>query len=180
MNYLVISSSLNQTSRSRILAQKAFDLLQERTGTSAKVEFLDLNDLPLPMCDGAGCYDDQNAVLLKQRVAAAHGILMALPIYNYDVNAAAKNVIELTGREGWNGKIAGFLCAAGGEGSYMSIMSLAASLMLDFRTVVIPQFIYALYNDFDEDQIANQEVVDRIDGLTKELVRFTTALSSLD
>lgn len=48
-------------------------------------------------------------------------VLLAVPIYNYDGNAAAKDLIELTGGT-WEDKIAGFACAAGGASSYMSIM----------------------------------------------------------
>jgi FMN reductase len=37
-------------------------------------------------------------------------------------------------------KVVGFLCAAGGKSSYMSVMRLANSLMLDFRCLIIPHF----------------------------------------
>ena len=42
---------------------------------------------------------------------AADAILLAVPIYNYDVNAAAKNLVEHTG-SAWENKIVGFLAAA--------------------------------------------------------------------
>ena len=74
--------------------------------------------------------------------APIDGIVVATPIYNYDASAAAKNLVELTGRA-WQNKVVGFLCAAGGDGSYMSIMALANSLMLDFRCVIVPRFVYA-------------------------------------
>ncbi|MDP6500219.1 MAG: hypothetical protein QF847_03295 [Candidatus Marinimicrobia bacterium] len=61
-------------------------------------------------------------------------------MYNYDVNAAAKNLLELTG-SGWNEKTVGFICNAGGDKSYMSVMSFANSLMLDHRCKIIPCFV---------------------------------------
>ncbi len=51
-------------------------------------------------------------------------------------------MIELAG-SAWEDKIVGFLCAAGGMSSYMSVMAYANSLMLDFRCVIIPRFVYA-------------------------------------
>ena len=48
-------------------------------------------------------------------VAAARCVLLAAPVYNYDVNAAAKNLVELTGRA-WEGKVVGLLLSAGGRG----------------------------------------------------------------
>ena len=91
---------------------------------------------------------------------------------NYDANAAAKNFIEITG-QAWQNKVVGFLCAAGGEKSYMSIMSIANSLMLDFRCVIIPRFVYV-----SDDTVADEAVVERIHELADELVRFTTNLNS--
>ena len=68
----------------------------------------------------------------------------------YDLNAAAKNFIELTGRA-WTNKVVGFICAAGGKGSYMSVTSFMNSLMLDFRCIIIPRFVYTDASGFDDD-----------------------------
>jgi FMN reductase len=84
-------------------------------------------------------------------------------------------MIELTG-SAWQDKIVGFLCAAGGMGSYMSVMAYANSLMLDFRCVIIPRFVFATSEAFDGDNINDKKVVRRIETLADELVRFTKAL----
>src|SRR5213079_3275014 len=108
-------------------------------------------------------------------IKAADGILVAAPVYNYDVAASAKNMIELTG-SAWENKIVGFLCAAGGTSSYMSVMAYANSLMLDFRTIIIPRFVYATGDAFEGDNATDSEVVRRIEQVAEELVRFTKAL----
>ena len=113
---------------------------------------------------------------LREKIQNAKGILFAVPIYNYDVNAAAKNLIELTG-DAWTNKVVGFLCAAGGKGSYMSVMSLANSLMLDFRCLIIPRFVYSTGEDFEEGEITDPNVRDRVSELAKELDRICMALS---
>jgi len=74
-------------------------------------------------------------------------------------------------------KTFGFLCAAGGRNSYMSIMSLANSLMLDFRCYIIPKFVFATKNDFEEGKIVNSEIKSRIKELGSELIRVSGALS---
>src|SRR5213075_2669576 len=110
---------------------------------------------------------------VSKLIKAADGILLATPVYNYDVSATAKNLIELTG-SAWEEKVVGFLCAAGGMSSYMSVMAYANSLMLDFRTI-IPRFVYASGDVFEGDTI-DGEVVRRIEQVADELVRFTKAL----
>ena len=170
--YLVISTSLNPNSRSRILAQAAMSLLESQ---DEEAKYFDLAETKLPACDGAQCYADPNAIAVREAVEAASGILIAGPIYNYDLGAAAKNMIELTGKA-WTNKIVGFLCAAGGQGSFMAPMGLANSLMLDFRSFIIPRFVYATGDAFSGNQIADEECDNRIKELVGELVRVSTAL----
>jgi FMN reductase len=172
--HLVISTSGNPESNSRIMARIAFEHLQK---TKVDCAWIDLRDLELPLCDADKCYANAGARELNKAISTAHGILVAAPVYNYDVAAAAKNMIELTGKA-WEDKIVAFLCAAGGMSSYMSVMAYANSLMLDFRTVVVPRFVYATGQAFDSDSLKDEEVGQRIRQVADELVRFTKALRS--
>src|SRR6266576_3369311 len=70
----------------------------------------------------------------------------------------------------------GILCSAGGTSSYMAVMAYANSLMLDFRTVIIPRFVYATGDAFKGDEIIDKKVLTRIEQAADELVRFTQAL----
>src|SRR5438445_13275486 len=121
------------------------------------------------------CQQYMRSTKLTDAVETADGIIVATPVYNYDVSAAAKNMVELTGKA-WEDKVVGFLCAAGGMSSYMSVMAFAASLMLDFRSVIIPRFVYATGRAFEGGELTDNEVGERINELADELVRFTNAL----
>ena len=170
--YLVISTSGNPDSNSRCMGRIAFGNLKR-----AKVQctWLDISELELPLCDADACYTKPGSQKVSKAIEAADGILLATPVYNYDVAAAAKNLVELTG-SAWEDKVVGFLCAAGGMNSYMSVMAFANSLMLDFRSVIIPRFVYATGRAFEDDELKDKEVGERIAELTAELVRFTEAL----
>ena len=170
--HLVISTSGNPDSNSRRMGRVAFKHLQER---KVDCEWLDISELGLPLCDADKCYSNPAAQELNKAIKSADGIMIAAPVYNYDVAASAKNMIELTGSS-WEEKIVGFLCAAGGNSSYMAVMAYANSLMLDFRTVIVPRFVYATSDAFDGDEIADKKVVSRIEQAADELVRFTEAL----
>ena len=168
--YLVLSASLHPDSRSRILAQAA---LQKLESCGLDCRLIDLAQLELPFCDGDACYGEPNVGELANAVSEATGILIASPIYNYDVSATIKNAIELTGRA-WTEKVVGFLVAAGGQGSYMSVMGLANSLMLDFRCLVLPRFVYATGEAFQGDQLAD-EIEQRIEQLVQQLSKIADA-----
>jgi FMN reductase len=172
MKFLVISTSANPDSNSRRMGQLAFDNLKK---AGVDCQWIDTRELNLPVCDADTCYADPAVKQIAAAIEAADGILIAAPVYNYDVSAAAKNMIELTG-EAWNDKIVGFLCAAGGEGSYMSVMAYANSLMLDFRCTIIPRFVYATGEAFDEKGVTDRKIVKRIQELATEVIRFVKGL----
>src|ERR1044071_392643 len=172
--HLVISTSGNPDSNSRRMGQKAFAHLQKKKIDCA---WVGIREMDLPLCDADQCYGMPGSKRLSTAIEAADGILIAAPVYNYDVAAATKNMIELTG-SAWQDKIVGFLCAAGGMASYMSVMAYANSLMLDFRCVIIPRFVFATGDAFDGHRINDEKIVGRIKTLADELVRFTNALRS--
>jgi FMN reductase len=172
--YLVISTSGNPDSNSRRMGRVAFAHLQQLKVDCA---WIDIRKLDLPLCDADKCYGLPNSRKLSAAIEHADGILVAAPVYNYDVAAAAKNMIELSG-SAWDDKIVGFLCAAGGRGSYMSVMAYANSLMLDFRCVIIPRFAFATSDAFDGEHIIDKKITRQIEQVADELVRFTKALRS--
>ncbi|MEN3369255.1 MAG: hypothetical protein V7609_1398 [Verrucomicrobiota bacterium] len=172
--YLVVSTSGNPESNSRRMGRIAFRHLEK---AGVECAWLDISELGLPLCDADACYTQPGSQKVSKAVEAADGILIATPVYNYDVSAAAKNLVELTG-SAWEDKVVGFLCAAGGMNSYMSVMAFANSLMLDFRTVIIPRFVYATGNAFDGGELKDKKVGQRIEELAAEVVRFTQALRS--
>jgi FMN reductase len=170
--YLVVSTSGNPDSNSRRMGRIAFRNLEKANVPCA---WLDISELELPLCDADTCYAKPGSQTVGKAIKASDGILLATPVYNYDVSAAAKNLVELTG-SAWEDKVVGFLCAAGGMSSYMSVMAFANSLMLDFRCVIIPRFVYATGRAFEGDELKDKEVDERIAELTAELVRFTQRL----
>jgi NAD(P)H-dependent FMN reductase len=170
--FLVISASLHPSSRSRILAHVCHDQLKS---SGRSVQWFDLADDPLPLCDGATAYGHENVRRLTELIESAKAIFLAAPVYNYDVNAAAKNVVELTGKA-WTGKIVSMMLAAGGQGSYMSAMGLANSLMLDFRCLIVPRFIYTTGDSFEGDQLAEETIQHRVQQLVQDTTRLTDAL----
>ncbi|MGD9688897.1 MAG: NADPH-dependent FMN reductase [Phycisphaerales bacterium] len=173
MSYLVISCSLNPESRSRTLARNALEAFKGRGQTA---EFVDLVTLGLPMCDGGAAYSHPTVSPLAAKVASANGVLLAFPIYNYSAAATCKNLIELTGKA-WTGKVVGLMAAAGGANSFMAPMQIAGSLMLDFRSIVLPRYVYAAGEAVSAAAVVDSEVARRIDELVGELIRVATALT---
>ena len=168
---LIISASLHPTSRSRLLAAAAAERLQQ---SGVEHQTFDLAASTLPPCDGAAAYGDPIVQQLGSLIHAADAIVIASPVYNYDVNAAIKNAVELTGKA-WTGKVVAMMLAAGGMGSYMSAMGLVNSLMLDFRCLIVPRFVYATGDAFEGDAVTDEDVNRRITQLVDQTVRLAAA-----
>ena len=172
LKILVASCSLNSSSKSRILARATEIRLKER---GAKVDYLDLQETSLPDCDGDNAYDDPAVKALEKRCKAADAFVVAVPIYCYDVNSAARNLISLVGGA-WEGKLVGMLAAAGGANSYMSGMPFANSLMLDFRCHILPRYVYAQGKAFMGLKVVDEKIKARLDEFADDMVRVGKAL----
>jgi len=170
---LVISCSHHPESRSRLLAKTAQESL---LSLASDVHFLDLRISHLPLCDGHSTHEDTSVVEANALVKSASGILLATPIYNYGANAITKNFIEHTGKA-WQNKAVGLLCAAGGKGSYMALLPLAGSLMLDFHCHVLPRHVYATSDQFSKNSIIDPELQDRVDELSGDIRWLSQAVA---
>lgn len=172
MSLLIVSCSLNPSSKSRTLARV---LKNHFSHEEYACHFEDLADYSLPHCDGEESYNHPDVKRLQEVVDAAEAVILALPIYTYGASATAKNFIELVGK-GLEQKIVGFVCAAGGQKSYMSIMGLANSLMLDFRCLIVPKFVYVDQNTFSNaGELECPEIRERLHELLTTIVRLKEA-----
>ncbi len=126
-----------------------------------------------PFCGEEGAYEHKNVNYIKSELASSDAIIVSGPVYNYGVNALTKNILDLTG-EAWTDKPIGFLCTAGGQASYMSIMGFANSLMLNFRCLIVPRFVYAVSNtiDVEKREINDKEIIDRINQLITQIEKI--------
>jgi NAD(P)H-dependent FMN reductase len=177
MTICVLSCSLHPQSRSYILARQADENLKK---LGVGVTLFDLRDYEMDFCGRPGARDLPIVDELKAEIQNASAVLMSVPIYNFYANAVAKNVIELTGRS-WIYKVVGFMCAAGGQASYMSVMNIANSLMLDFRCLIVPRFVYALGDAFGNDRepdmfIQDEDILGRLNELTDMTVKLAQAI----
>jgi FMN reductase len=163
---LIIGTSLDPDSRSQLLARVAAQITASLGHTA---EYVDMRELELPMAGPADSWDDPRVKVLQRRLEQHHRIILAVPIYNFDVNAATKNWLELIGGKWLEDATVGFICAAGGRGSYMSVMGFANALQLDFRAWIVPRFVYVTGNEWNTDE-PNADVLERIHGLVKAVV----------
>lgn len=166
---LIISCSLNRESKSRALAR----FLQQ----SAQLQeisccFVDLQETTLPFCDGGPSYSHPSVIDLQKKVVNAKAILIATPIYNYTVSAAAKNFIELMGTSLCDKTLA-VVCTVGSSTSYLAPGNFLLSCLFDFRCHIVPKIVFADPSHFDEKgTLQNDKVKERLQALLTTTIQL--------
>lgn len=161
---VVLCASLSVDSNTRHLCRHAYDHTQRQGMDAVYIDLQDHRILPYGEEGGEG------VEYLQQQLAAAEGIVIGFPLYNYTMNASLKAVIEHCG-SCFEDKVVGIMSAAGGRASYMSVMAVAQSLMLDFRSWIVPRCVYAPRGDFAADGIGRPEVGQRVEQLVDAVQR---------
>ena len=103
---------------------------------------------------------------MEAQIGAAEAILVGYPLYNFNMSAAFKALIERCG-SCFEDKVVGLMVAAGGRSAYMSVMSVAQTLMLDCRAWIVPRHVHAVRGDFAAGSITTAELRQRVEDLVE-------------
>ena len=177
MKIAVINSNLAPGGKPALLAATVASML---SGADHAVELIHLGELDLPACDGYLCYQNSATISLTESLASVDAIVLVSPIYNYDLNAAAKNLIELTGSS-WKGKAIGLVCSAGALRSYLAPLAFMNSLAIDYRCLVSPRYVYVTRADFEggTELPAEGDIMKRLRFLATELPVLAEAAAKI-
>jgi len=172
LRVLTIPGSLRKASYNRKLLKIGEEFI---TKENVEIDRLDLCDFPLPSYDGdieeKGL--PQNAWTLKARIAAAHGVLIACPEYNYSIPGGFKNMIDWTSRGGsnpWNCKVVGMMGASNGPVATWRMMPQLRASLSGLQALVIPQQV----NVREATKVWNEqgELIDeKLPGLVEKFIK---------
>ena len=170
MSVLIVSTALRAGGKTAVVAQ-TLSALCTAQGLPATV--LDLSGTALPLCDGGACFQNPAVQAATAQVRAARAVVFCFPVYNHQANAAAKNFMEVT-NDGWNGKVIGLVATGGTDRSYLAPLSLANSLMVDHRCLVVPRFVFVTPANFSSDGTlaADGEIAARLTDLARDLAHL--------
>ena len=176
MSIITICANLTESSSTKTLSELVHQNILEHDKNAS---FISMHDYPIPICDGRESFSNQNVQRLNEQLENAKGFVLATPVYNYTINSTLKSLIEHCG-SAFKNKTIGFICTAGGEKSYMSMMPTINSMMLDFRCIVLPRFLYVTSANFNSDKtITDPEILKRITQFSEEITNLTKCLEKM-
>lgn len=189
MKFTVIATSLDPESRSAWMCALA---ARQLTAQGHDVTFLDLRRHPLPPFDNVqgpgGCYDHPNAGLYHRAVQEADGVLLGVPVYNWGLGSGARALVELTGSSdelrglhgAWFDQPVTFLVSGGLDHGYLSHGAFAFGLMVDFRCVVNPHFVYATSAHWDAPEVPGEWLAGRLERTVNRATDLSARLKGRD
>ena len=173
-----IIGSLRTDSYSALAVQEAINRVKD---LGAEVEILDLREMTLPFCDGGSEYPDYPDVeLLREKVKAADGLILATPEYHGSVSGVLKNALDLMSFEHISGKVAGLISVLGGQSNSNALNDLRIIVRWVHGWVIPEQIaVGQAWQAFDsEGKVKDEKLSQRFDGFAKSLVDNSAKLKS--
>ncbi len=171
-----IIGSLRTDSYSALALQQAADRVE---ALGAEVDILDLREMKLPFCDGGSEYPDYPDVdVLRDKVKAADGLILATPEYHGSVSGVLKNALDLMSFEHLSGKVTGAISVLGGQSNSNALNDLRI-IVRWVHGFVIPEQIAVgqAWQAFDsQGKLKDAKLAERFDGFAQSLVDYTVKL----
>ncbi len=172
-----ITGSLRDGSYSALALEQAVNRVK---ALGAEVEILDLRDMKLPFCDGGDEYPDYPDVeILREKVKAADGLILATPEYHGSVSGVLKNALDLMSFEHLSGKVAGLISVLGGQSNSNALNDLRIIVRWVHGWVIPEQVaIGQAWQAFDQEgKLTDEKLAKRFDAFAQSLVDNTIKLS---
>jgi NAD(P)H-dependent FMN reductase len=165
---VLIQGSLNKESRTAVLVQHTKEELQ-RAGLEVSV--LDLRNIHMEFCDGRPLKKYHPEVQqAHQAMEKADAFIIGMPVYCYSISGPLKNFIDITSGA-MEKKIAGILCNAGGNRSYMASADLSNILAYESHVTTIQPVVYSSHEDYDDQTLTGNKVKSKIREMVDHLAR---------
>ena len=177
MNKIVgITGSLRTDSYSALALKQAISRVR---ALGAETEILDLREMTLPFCDGGNEYPEYPDVeILRDKVKAADGLILATPEYHGSLSGVLKNALDLMSFEHLSDKVTGLISVLGGQSNSNALNDMRI-IVRWVHGVVIPEQIAVgqAWQAFDsEGNIKDAKLGERFDNFARSLIDYTVRL----
>ena len=174
-----ILGSLRTDSYSALALQQAIERVK---ALGAEAEMLDLKEMKLPFCDGGSEYPDYPDVeILRSKVKAADGLILATPEYHGSVSGVLKNALDLMSFEHLSDKVTGLISVLGGQPNSNALNDLRIIVRWVHGWVIPEQIaIGQAWKAFSADgKLVDEKLSERFDEFARSLVENTRKLRGI-
>ena len=133
-----IAGSLRQGSYTRMAVETA---LRGAAETGAEIEYIDLREFDLPLCNGSKDAADYppGVARFRDRVKGVRGLILGTPEYHGGVSGVLKNALDLMGFDEFEGKMLGLVGVGGGALGAFDALNTLRNVGRALHAWVVPQ-----------------------------------------
>jgi FAD reductase [NAD(P)H] len=166
--------------KTSIVVQKVLDEAK-KIAPDMETELLDLRDYQISLCDGRdpSTYTDDTKKVIDI-VSSADFYIIGTPIFQGSITGALKNLFDHIHPQALRNKVMGFVANGGTYQHYLVIENQLKPIAGYFRAYVAPGYVYAHADHFNQqNEIVDEEVLNRIANLAQEVVHMQKALKTV-
>jgi FMN reductase/FAD reductase [NAD(P)H] len=176
MKLLAISGTIIGTKTLQVLKKVLEEV--KRHDPEIEIELLDMKQYDVQFCDGrdpAAYTGDTKKVM--DMVGSADFYIIGTPIFQGSITGVLKNLFDLIPPSVFRNKVMGFIATGGTYQHYLVIENQLKPIAGYFRAFTAPSYVYVQSDQFNEmNEIVDQDVLDRISNLAKELIMMQKVL----
>jgi NAD(P)H-dependent FMN reductase len=174
MKITLISASMAENSRSRILLKTLGELLENEGGST---QWIDLRDIKMEFCDGRKESYGEDVEKAKKILDQSDALVFAYGVYCYSIPASLKNFIDIACSS--MNKPFGQVIASGGNNAFLTHEHLSQILKNEVHANAYPSVLFAAYPDYPGGKVENEKLLGRMSEYAKNFSRWANCLSAL-
>eukprot|EP00992_Anisonema_acinus_P013532 TRINITY_DN8797_c0_g1_i1.p1 TRINITY_DN8797_c0_g1~~TRINITY_DN8797_c0_g1_i1.p1 ORF type:complete len:191 (+),score=34.38 TRINITY_DN8797_c0_g1_i1:64-636(+) len=180
--------SLRKGSTNAALLRLAAQVAASKGGSEFSIEVIEPEKMRIPLVDTdleTVSQDNVRGYPLeiqewRERIANAHGLIIATPEYNFSVAGVVKNVIDWVSRppNAFAGKVALMLSSGGGVKGTNAINHLRP-ILSGLGTQVLAEHVgVSAFSGWKDGELVDQDGLGRVDDRVEKFLKMVKALSS--
>ncbi|QGH33010.1 NAD(P)H-dependent oxidoreductase [Gracilibacillus salitolerans] len=178
MKIAAIAGSLTPLSKTLLTVKEAVGHIR-RHHDHVEVNLINLKEYQLDFCDGRDPseYEGDSKKIIKE-IVEADALIVGTPIYRGSIPGALKNVFDLIPNTALKGKVLAFIATGGSYHHFLAIEHQLKPLAGYFKAYTLPGNVYAHNDHFQNKQLTDEGIKQRLHELSDSVVTLSKSLDS--
>ncbi|MGG1636232.1 NADPH-dependent FMN reductase [Paenibacillus sp. NRS-1760] len=152
----------------------------KKQNPDAEVTLIDLADYTIQFSDGRNYleYEGDTGYVTKT-IMDADAIIIGTPVFQASIPATLKNIFDLLPVNAFRDKIVSMLVTAGSSKHYLIAEQQLKPILAYMKAQIVQTYVFIEEKDFQRKEIANDDVIFRIERLVEDTVVLTETFTKI-
>ena len=166
-------------SKTRTAVKRVLESIEE-INAEVEVEFLDLADYQIQFSDGRDYRDYQDDTKnVVEKIMSADAYIIGTPTFQASIPGTLKNLFDLLPIDVFKDKVIGIVATAGSAKHYLMVEHQLKPILNYMKAIVVPKYVFVEEKDYLNGEIADDEVIFRLQHLAEDTVVLINAIKAV-